>query len=57
LAVPRHHHHHLVGLLLKWVIHLRMETVEHHAVLAQVLFSIAEVLGKQGRRLAQIGPL
>jgi hypothetical protein len=37
---------HLVGLLLQWVIHLRMETLEHRAVHVQLLASITEVLGK-----------
>jgi hypothetical protein len=44
--VPRHHQRPLIGLLIKWVIHLQMESLEHRAVVAQVLFGIAKVLGK-----------
>jgi hypothetical protein len=56
-AAPRHHQHHIVGLLLNGAIYLRMKTLDSRALLANHLFGFAKVLGKRGLRLAQIGRL
>ena len=56
-ATPHQHQRRLVGLLAHRVVHLRMKTRERLAVQAFVLLGLAEVLGKRGLRLAQIGRL